>query len=215
MAQDLMKTVGGRIRALREKESLTQQDIAKIMGMSRAGVAQWELNVTSVSIQKAVELAKLLHTTPQFLAFGIDGQPKIEYIERPDSARIPEVMFGAKPTEVTELRNWTVPQDYLKGELHVLSTENLIIWRVEGSDMAPSYEYGDKVIVDMNAKRPSPSGIFLVWDGVGPALRNVAVVPVGGKPTARVATLDGKETFEVAIDKLTIIGRARGVLKNL
>jgi transcriptional regulator with XRE-family HTH domain len=215
VTQDFTKTVGGRIRSAREQANMTQQDIAKIMGLSRSAVAQWETGVTSPSVQRTYDIAKLIGTTPQWIAFGISDKARIEYVERPGSAKVPEIVFGSKPTDIQETNAWTLPVDYLKSELHCQSTDNLLIWRVEGSDMAPAYEYGDKIIVDTNAKRPSPSGIFLTWDGVGPALRSISVVPVHGKPTARVGTADGREAYEIAVEKLNIIGRARVVLKNL
>jgi len=215
VAYDNAKTVGARIKSAREKAQLTQLEIAKLLGLSRAAVAQWELDTTSLSIQRSAELAKLLDVTPQWIAFGIDAKPVIQFVEHPGTVSIPEVMFGSKASEIETLNNWTVPNEYLKSELHCLSTDKLIIWRVEGDDMAPSYSYGDKVIVDTNAKRPSPSGVFLLWDGIGPSLRNVSVVPSGGKSIARVSTGNGGDSYEVPVEKLVVIGRARGVLKSL
>ena len=59
------ETVGSRIKEARDQKQMTQLDIAKILGISRAAIAQWENETTSPSISTVTEVAKLLETTPQ------------------------------------------------------------------------------------------------------------------------------------------------------
>ena len=212
-----LQTVGGRIRDARERKEMTQNELAKRFGITRSGIAQWESDTTSPSIYKTEEIAKLLETTPQWLAFGISSEPKIVYQPEPGSVTINEVNFGEKPTEIDKVRSWAVPADYLKTELQCLSTSGLIIWRIHSSDLEPPYERGDKVIVDTNAKKPSPSGMFLLWleDGVGPSLNHVSVVPQGTTMIASVSRKAAGNGYEVPVDKLHVIGRVRGLFKNL
>lgn len=203
-------TVGQRIKAAREQASLTQLDIAKHLGLSRAAVAQWEADVTSPSIAKLGEVASLMHSTPQYLAYGIDGAP-ITVVKPPEgTVSLTEVAFGAKADERLTTGTWNLPETYLKSDLHVLSTDGLIVWRVESDDMAPTYEYGDRIIIDTNAKRVSPPGVFLIWDGVGPSLAHINVVQVdAGKQKARITPREGN-SYEAAIEKLSVIGRVKG-----
>ena len=209
-------TLGQRIREARERANLTQMDIARHLGQSRAMVAQWESDTTSPSISKLEEVAKFLESKPQWLAYGINAEPIV--IEKaPDgSVEIPEVIFGEGPADRSVLREWMVPLDYVKSELRATSPSSLIVWRVEGSNMAPAYEYGDKVIIDTNASRPSPSGTFLIWDGVGPVLHNVLVTLVDGKMIARVSSIDSSApTYDISVEHLKIIGRVRGLIKHI
>lgn len=208
------QSVGKRIRAAREEREMTQQDVGKLLGISRAAVAQWETDVTSPSLHTIGEVAKILSSRPEWLAFGIGTEPKIVYKPKDGLTVLNEVAIGDKPSERVTIREWDIPTDYLRGELRCSQTSDLFLWSVDGSSM-PAYEHGDKVIVDAGAKRPSPSGTFLIWDGVGPALAQVIVVPVDGKTVARVM-LDGRTTsYEVAPEKLQVLGRVRGVLKNV
>lgn len=210
-----MDSVGTRIRRAREDAQMTQQDVAKLLGLSRAAIAQWETGVTSPSINTVTEVAKLLDKPAQWLAFGVGSEPTVIYKPAEGTVAIGEVMFGEKPDEKIAVREWHVPADYLRGELRAGSNDGLILWRVEAANMEPTYEYGDRVIVDTSARKASPPGIFLVWDGVGPALNHVTVVPTGGKAVARVSSTDGKTaSYEVPAEKLVIIGRVRGVLKS-
>jgi len=209
-------TVGERLRETREAKQMTQGDVAKLLGLSRAAVTQWETDTTSPSVHKLAEIAKLLETTPQWLAYGVGKEPEVIYKPAAGSVSLKEIVFGEKVDERSEVRDWNIPTDYLKSELRAQDSGSLFIWRVEGSNMEPLYEYGDKVIVDAGAKRPSPSGVFLIWDGVGPSLHNVNVVPISGKPVARVSSTDGKtDQYEVPADKLQVIGRVRGLIKNV
>jgi transcriptional regulator with XRE-family HTH domain len=210
-------SVGSRIKEARERQQLTQRDLANVLGLSRAAVAQWESDTTSPSIQTIAKTAKLLETSPQWLAFGISVEPEVTYKMPEGSAPLKEVTFGDRPTEMHGSRSWSVPADYLKVELNCQSIDGLIIWRVESPNMEPLYECGDKVIIDLNARKPTPSGTFLMWDGIGPSLNMVAVVPsaTGTKPVARVSSTGGGDGYEVPADKLQIVGRVRGLLKNI
>ncbi|XAI95916.1 transcriptional regulator [Microcystis phage Mwe-JY26] len=206
-----ISTIGERIRHAREEKEMSQLDVSNLLGLSRAAVAQWESNTTSPSLFKTVEVAKILGVSPEWLAFGINqsAQPESE-----DTVRLPEIIFdnGEKPTTIPGA--WSLPRDWLRGDLRCLSMEKLVVWRVEGSNMAPSYEEGDRVIVDTLASRPSPGGVFLHWDGVGPVLNAIVVRPVEGKPRAIVSSLDSATpSFEAEIESLHIIGRVRGVMK--
>lgn len=213
------EAAGRRFRECRDEAELTQQEIAKIFGISRSAVAQWELGETSMSVYVVTRAATLftetgkLKVTPEWLAFGIDGHPTV-ITKLPDgTSELKEVSFGETMDEQLPAGSWSVPVGYLKGDLHVLSTEGLIIWRTESDSMAPTYEYGDRLIIDTNAKRASPPGAFLIWDGIGPTLAHITVIQATeAGQYARVSSslgVDG-DRYEVAVEKLKIIGRVKG-----
>lgn len=208
------QTVGSRIREIREAKSMTQNEVAKMLGLSRAAIAQWESDTTSPSIHTVAEVAKIFESSPQWLAFGISTSPQIIYRAPEGSASIKEAIWGDSPADTTEGKSWSVPVEYLKTELNCLSTTGLVIWRVESPNMSPTFEYGDRVIIDTSARRPSPPGIFLIWDGIGPSLNEITVVPGKSGPIARVSSKTG-EPYEVMADKLQVLGRVRGLLKNI
>jgi len=206
-------SVGQRIREARERAQLTQQDLAKHLARSRACVSQWEGDVTSPTIATLEELAGLLpkEVTPEWLAYGVSDAPVIVKEAPEGTVTLKEVTFGDKMTEQTEVGSWSIPESYLKNDLHVLATSGLLVWRAESDVMAPTYEYGDRIIIDTNSKRVSPPGVFLIWDGVGPTLARISVTQTGDAKTtlARVSSTEG-ESYETSVDKLQIIGRARG-----
>jgi transcriptional regulator with XRE-family HTH domain len=63
--------MGNRIRALREAEGLTQEELASAMGVTRAAVSMWESGLTqNIRPQHLLLLAKFFGVTPQFLVNG-------------------------------------------------------------------------------------------------------------------------------------------------
>lgn len=58
---------GERIRALREKNGMTQEELAQIIGMSQNTVARWEREELAPRGTSLVKLAKALNTTSTYL----------------------------------------------------------------------------------------------------------------------------------------------------
>jgi len=68
-----MGTMAERIKTLREAQGMTQTELAKLVGVSRGGVAQWELGlVQNIRLQAFLKLCDALRTDPQYLIFGTD-----------------------------------------------------------------------------------------------------------------------------------------------
>ncbi|MGN0056443.1 MAG: helix-turn-helix domain-containing protein [Atopobiaceae bacterium] len=82
---------GGRVRALREERGLTQEEVAKALGLTRPAVGRWETNRAKPRIDKLDQLAEILGTTPYYLLNG-DGPARVE--SRPTSALVPMRSIG-------------------------------------------------------------------------------------------------------------------------
>ena len=66
-----MTSVAERIRHARKKAGLTQADLAKACGISRAAVSQWELGTTkSPTSQNIFEIARATGFNPEWLSSG-------------------------------------------------------------------------------------------------------------------------------------------------
>jgi SOS-response transcriptional repressor LexA len=64
--------INERIRERREAAGLTQDDVAKALGVTRSAVAQWEATGGTAPRGKRLKaLAAILQTTPEFIVFGI------------------------------------------------------------------------------------------------------------------------------------------------
>ena len=58
------------LRNARKRKGFTQEDVAKILGVSQSAVAQYELGAGAPNIKVAVRLARLLDTTCEDLVNG-------------------------------------------------------------------------------------------------------------------------------------------------
>ena len=65
-----------KIKELREKNNLTQSELARRLNITRSSVNAWEMGISIPSTEKIVELSLLLHTTSDYL-LGLDTEESI------------------------------------------------------------------------------------------------------------------------------------------
>lgn len=73
-----MSTVGGRIHAARISRGLTQDQLAKRVGVSKGAISQWEANtIEKLTAPNLLKLAAVLEVSPHWLweFADKDGQP--------------------------------------------------------------------------------------------------------------------------------------------
>ena len=56
-----------RIKAMREKNNMTQAELARYLGITRSSVNAWELGISTPSTQYIVELANLFQVSTDYL----------------------------------------------------------------------------------------------------------------------------------------------------
>jgi len=64
------------IKQLRERNQMTQSDLAKTLGITRSSVNAWEMGINSPSSQYLVELAQLFKVSTDYL-LGIERIARI------------------------------------------------------------------------------------------------------------------------------------------
>ena len=63
----MIYNIAERIRFLREKNGMTQSDLAKSLGISRSAVNSWEMSLSTPSVSNVVEMSILFGTTTDFV----------------------------------------------------------------------------------------------------------------------------------------------------
>lgn len=92
MTKELL-TVAERIKSLREKLELTQAEIARRLGISRAGVNAWEMGLSVPSTQYVVELAKIFGvSTDYLLGMGKTSMVSVEGLSEKQVAAVVNVI---------------------------------------------------------------------------------------------------------------------------
>lgn len=119
----------------------------------------------------------------------------------------PPVLNGDNETPI--LAEWSMPEDLVQA--HTTPDRRLAIIRVEGDSMEPEYHPGERVLVDLSRRKPSPPGIFIIWDGMGLVLKRVELVPSLIPRRIRLSSINpGYTPYEVELDEHTIVARVIG-----
>lgn len=109
-------------------------------------------------------------------------------------------------TEITK-GHWQLPDDYLR-ELGVRPARAFVV-EIKGDSMSPTLESGDRVMVDMEDRTPSPPGVFALWDGIGLVVKRLdPVLDDGDDPKIAIISDNAKHrAYERTMAEINIIGR--------
>lgn len=144
-------SLGNNIKHARKAAGLTQEDIAKEIGVSKQTVQKYESGViTTISSDKIEIIAKLLKTTPAKLMGWEDGS-SLKLISpsiTDDVVTFPVLGSIAAGFEEVAVEDWSgavveVPKAYLKGR----DKKDFFVLEVRGNSMYPLYHEKDKVLI--------------------------------------------------------------------
>ena len=109
---------------------------------------------------------------------------------------------------------WKFPEKYVAQELKINVSKSRVL-EIHSDNMAPTLSPGDRVIVNLESKPPSPPGIFIIWDGLNFAPYRLES-KVGTSPLEVIVKSD-KESHGTVVnaDKISILGRVVWVGKRL
>lgn len=69
--------IADRLKALRKSYGLTQSDIARELELTRSSVNAWEMGISYPSTLCLLGLAKLFHTSTDYI-LGLDDKPVLD-----------------------------------------------------------------------------------------------------------------------------------------
>jgi hypothetical protein len=129
---------------------------------------------------------------------GGGGEAGIEYI--------PDGNGGHVASDVVR-GSWTLPNEYLRSELRVESGSLRII-EVQGDSMEPTLRSGDRVMINSRDKRPSPPGVFALWDGYGVVVKRIELIPNSEPATVKIISDNQNHNqYDRTVDEVNVIGR--------
>ena len=68
-----MKSLGQKIKGLREDRDMTQDELGKCIGVSRQSICSFESDVNEPKIQYLIELSKIFEVSIDYLVDNING----------------------------------------------------------------------------------------------------------------------------------------------
>ena len=138
--------VGDRIRELRIKKDMSQEDLAKAVGFtSKTSIAKIESNDRGVRMDYLVKIAQVLGTTPTYLLVGY----KDEQLKREPAVRIRVVgdVAAGIPIEEIDDNEWEDPDSWEEIPQSMARHGDYFGLRLKGDSMSPRMNEGDVVIV--------------------------------------------------------------------
>ncbi len=184
-----------RLKEAREAVHLTQEGLADALNAVQTTVASWERGKNEPALATIAKIAKRVKRSPQWLAFGTGDDPS------PDAIRVDEldvramagaggldveVWSGAREAE-SRVASYYFPASDFRG-LYGAAADRVRIIEVLGDSMEPTLRPGQRVMIDVQDRSPSPPGLFVLWDGLGMIIKRVEFVAHSDPAAVRIAS---------------------------
>jgi len=111
--------------------------------------------------------------------------------------------------------NWIMPASIV-GRHTKTPPEKIKLFAVEGNAMDPDFASGEQVLVDTSDTKPSPSGFFVLSDGMGHIIRQCEYIPHSTPALIKISARNSQyESYEIELKKTELIGRVIAKLQWL
>lgn len=145
--------LGSRIRARRDAVGLTQEKLARICGVSRAAVAQWESGVTRPSLDNLIKAAEALSVWLSWLTTGDQSLPDTPNPFVDPAVSRATAQSGIAMIDLARAEQWDLLRASLPTDLERIAGDTAYSARafalvIRDDSMAPEFREGDTIIVD-------------------------------------------------------------------
>lgn len=163
-----------RIKSQRLIRGMTQEALAKLLGVNRVSVSQWERGDTSPKGDNLINLAKALGVRPEWLLFGegsaisesaTAGYRNVEPAVIPQGGRVPILSYvqAGNWREICEqATGFDGNVEYVTASADI-GPRGFGLW-LRGNSMTPQFNEGDLVIVDPD-EQPRPGDFVVAKNG--------------------------------------------------
>jgi transcriptional regulator with XRE-family HTH domain len=109
---------------------------------------------------------------------------------------------------------WLFPDGFVREQLHS-SVERLLVLESDGDSMVPTLASGERVIIDVEHKTPSPDGLYAVRDPFGSIIvRRLHVLRSSKPATVKVISDNPKNpSEEIQLSELDVVGKVLCCMK--
>jgi transcriptional regulator with XRE-family HTH domain len=226
-----VSAVSRQLKLLRQRAGFSIREVAQALGMEHGSSYQ---HYEDRFKKPLLPLDLVMKLVPIFEAGGVEPGDLYALAgvsataERPLAPASPRGEPGGRTIRIAELdvrasagagllgenekmiAEWQVPSGLLRSH-STAPPADLRIITVMGDSMEPTLQPGQRVLVDTGDRKPSPPGIFVVWDGLGLVIKRVQMVPHSEPPKVKITSDNAKyEGYERSLDEAYIQGRVIG-----
>lgn len=215
---------------MRKIKGMSQSDLARAVGVKPQSIQAIEGGKAKGS-KHVVAIARILGVSSDYLQTGWGAEQRAEMGDHQiaEQRYIPEiaVIGGAGLGGEAMLENftdadgntlssdailgrWSFPDEYLT-ELRI-EPNDVRIMEISGDSMrrpdGSGLHSGDRVMVWLKDRNPTPPGIFALWDGFGIVVKRLERIPRSEPPAIRlISDNPAHASYELTGDEVNIIGR--------
>jgi repressor LexA len=157
-----------RIKELRTKKGLSQEQLAKILNIDRSTVNKYESG-QSRPIRYINKLADLFGVSADYI-LGLDGESRKEQNPPPKIVKIPVLGYAAAGIPIEAI---TEIEGYEEIPAEIAEKGKYFAWRVKGYSMSPRIMPGDIAIVKVQRTFRSGDTCIVQINGNEAAIRQV------------------------------------------
>lgn len=214
--EEVRKAKGWSLEQLAEAASTTKQQIWKLENGERKLSHAWMDRISKALGCQVVDIlpaiTNISSPVPRKVVHS-QKQPLMEavVIEELD-IRAASGGGALKESEDGErvVAEWQMPGEFVRSHTST-PAERIKILPVTGDSNVPDFMPGDRVMVDTADRRPSPPGMFVLWDGIGLVMKRVEVIPNSQPISVRLISQNPLyQTYERPIADVHINGRVIG-----
>lgn len=171
-------SIGTRLRDLREKKQLSQEEVAKLMNVSRQAVTFWETDRTKPT-RKLPELSRLFDVTADYILNGTTtptAQPTSIIHHSVNGVRIPVLGYIAAGIPISAIEDIL---DYEEIPASIAATGEYFGLKIKGHSMEPKFSEGDVVIVRRQDSVESGDIAIVLVNGDEATVKKVKILDSG------------------------------------
>ena len=203
----LMREQGFNQKSLALKAGLNETAVRDILkGRSRRPL---HTTVMALAVALGCEVAELLGTARAAVPHGMTMIRELDVRATAGGSASAVEVLETRESDATRAM-YGFPAGGFR-EAYGADAENVRIVEVIGDSMVPALASGEKVMVNIEDRTPSPPGVFVVWDGMGMVIKRIEYLPGGEPPRVRISSDNPRYApYERALEEAHILGRIVG-----
>ncbi len=153
------------------------------------------------------------HAMRRFFGLPVDGERMTGAKKNKDAGYVIQPLQDRSKHQ--ETGSWVMPASLLSQGTRA-APENIRVYPISDNTMAPDFQSGEYVLVDVSDVRPAPAGVFILSDHYGHILRYCEILPQSRPPKIRIQA-SGKtyEPYVTSLKGARIVGRVIAKLEWL